>query len=119
MFISDIPRLKFIVRHALGKDNSVWQNDPHGIYLTKYIITPMLDEVKIICVEYVDANKIKMQTCEIDQCETLDAGSKSALDTIFNINQKTLHKKILRFIAPYFHLELPEDIEEVELVTQS
>lgn len=111
VWICDIPRLKFVIRKAI-KNKTVWDTDTQGIYLTENIITPMLDEIKIMLQEYITLNKAKMSTVSFFQCEILNERSENASKAVFDINQKKLHRKILLYIAPHFKLDLHDDILE-------
>jgi hypothetical protein len=107
IWISDIPRLKFIVRGALNQDESVWHPDKKGIVLTKNIITPMLNDIFILMENYVAVCKTNIKNAEFDyQRENIHKQSENALSVIYEINQKILHRKILLYIAPYFQLEI-------------
>jgi hypothetical protein len=103
IWISDMTRLKFFVRSALNKDQYVWHSDKKGVVLTKKIITPILENVKSLMEDFVDLCKKNIEDGQLD--EMLDQ-SENAIKVVYEINQKILHQKILRYIAPYFQLEL-------------
>lgn len=105
IWISDVSRLKFIVRGTVNKKNPSWQSDKKGILITEYIITPALEFIFILMKNYVDACKIKIKDTDGDQFEKIYNQSESALLVIHEINQKKLHHKILLNIAPHFQLE--------------
>ena len=106
-WLVDLSRLKFAVRLALSKTNVVWQPDPKGICLTKYIITPILDEIFSMMTDYKELCDERMKNSETsDQCDKIHKQSTNSLEIIYDINQKNLHRKILTYVAPYFQLEL-------------
>jgi len=106
-WLVDLSRLKFAVRLALTKTNIIWQPDPKGIYLTKYIITPILDEIFSMMIDYKEICDKRAKTAEtISQCDNIYKQSVNSVEIIRDINQKILHKKILKYIAPYFQLEI-------------
>jgi hypothetical protein len=108
-WISDVPRLNFIVRQVINQNEAVWRPDKKGVCLSKYIITPMLEAIKILLIEYSKLCKSKMQSVDISQCEKISEQNKNSIEVIYEINQKILHHKILNHIAPYFQLELTHD----------
>lgn len=106
-WITDVTRLKFVVRQALNQKEAIWHPDKKGICLTKYIITPILDEIYSMMVEYKELCKVRAKNTETsDQYEKIHEQSTNAISIIYEINQKILHKKILAYVAPYFQLEL-------------
>lgn len=114
-WISDVPRLNFIVRQVINQNEAVWRPDKKGTCLSKYIITPMLEAIKILLIEYSKLCKSKIQGFKISQCEKISEQNKNSIEVIYEINQKILHHKILNYIAPYFQLELNQDeITELE-----
>lgn len=108
-WITDVTRLKFVVRQALNQNESIWHPDKKGVCLTKYIITPILDEIYSMMIEYKELCKERTKNAQTpEQYEKIHEQSTSAIDIIYEINQKILHKKILTYIAPYFQLELTD-----------
>lgn len=106
-WITDVTRLKFVVRQALNQNEAVWHPDKKGICLTKYIITPILDEIFSMMTDYTNlCNERRKNAQTSEQREKIQDQSTNALKVIYEINQKELHKDILKYIAPYFQLEL-------------
>lgn len=105
---SDVARLSFIVRRVLDQDDQIWLTDKKGTYIEKTIISPLLDELKLIMQNYKNKCKEKMETVEIstkDIEKFTNAGftlSKVNLD----IDLKQLHPKILTYITPHFQLRI-------------
>lgn len=108
-WITDVTRLKFVVRQALNQNEAIWHPDKKGICLTKYIITPILDEIFSMMSDYKNLCNERMKNSQTsEQREKIHEQSTNALKVIYEINQKELHKDILKYIAPYFQLELTE-----------
>lgn len=105
---SDVARLSFIVRRVLDQDDLIWLTDKKGSYIEKTIISPLLDELKLIMQDYKNKCREKMETIEIstkDIEKYTNAGftlSKVNLD----IDLKQLHPKILTYITPHFQLRI-------------
>lgn len=111
IWISDIPRLSFLVRSAISKNESMWHPDKKGITLTKNIISPVSDEIFTLMKAYSHTCKITINDAQFEyQKEEIYKKSETAIEIIKEINLKTLHHKILLFIAPYFQLELDKAI---------
>lgn len=105
---SDVARLSFIVRRVLDQDDQIWLTDKKGTYIEKTIISPLLDELKLIMQNYKNKCIEKMETLEVSSKDIekyTNAGfilSKVNLD----IDLKQLHPKILTYITPHFQLRL-------------
>jgi hypothetical protein len=105
-WITDITRLKFVVRQALNQNDAVWHPDKKGVCLTKHIITPILNEIFVMMTDYKELCDERMKEATPAQYEKIHNQSKNAVSVIYDINQKILHGRILTYIAPYFQLEL-------------
>jgi hypothetical protein len=100
---SNIVKLTFIVRQILNKEN-VWLKDINGVCITRHIIDPFLKEIKKLLQQYVkDCSVHYGKTYE--QIEKDQNNGTFAIKIIQEINEKELHKKILKYIAPHFQLE--------------
>ena len=99
---SNVLKLNFIVRQILNQTEHVWLKDINGICLEKYIISPILEEIKLIMKNYIKDCYTDMSSNDV--IETLGNKPTIAMKIIYEINQKELHKKILDFIAPHFQL---------------
>lgn len=108
---TDSSRLTYVVRNvATDKDkkgkakNFIWGSDKKGIKINNYLITPLLEQLKDMILNY-----------DKDVCDNFDdmtqmQRDKYADNSIHTINIKqcistsSLHKAILRYIAPHFHM---------------
>jgi hypothetical protein len=96
-------KLTFIVRQILNKEN-VWLKDMNGVCITKHIIDPILKEIKKMLQKYI-------KLCEnhdgksFEKIEKEQTNGMRAIEIIKEINEKELHKQILKYIAPHFQLE--------------
>lgn len=109
IWISDVARLKFIVRGITNKDQSAWHPDKKGIILTDKIITPMLDDVRTLMTKHNKSCSVNIKNSDFeDQYDWLYKQSTHAVSVIYDINQKILHHKILLHIAPHFQLVMDD-----------
>jgi len=74
------------------KDNT-WKYDTNGIKITEYIINPILMQIHCLMSQYITL------------CDETNDTYKIAAKLIYEIEEKTLHRKILIHIAPYFQPE--------------
>lgn len=102
---SNIQKLTFIVRQILNKKDKTWLHDKNGTCLTKHIIDPLLKEIKKLLQKYVKLLDTDNETKTLNELEKSQAQGMFAVKIIYEINEKELHKKILRYIAPHFQLE--------------
>jgi hypothetical protein len=105
IWTSDISRLTFIVRNVLNKNEKIWSKDKGGICINEFIITPILEEIKIMINEFNNEcnNKIKLPKSDYEALSDKISGS---LKIIYDITTKKLHKSILSYIAPHFQLDI-------------
>lgn len=109
IWISDVPRLKFIIRCAMNQDESIWHPDKKGVALTQKIIIPILNDVHLLMKNYVEVCKLNLNVVEFNyEREKIGMQSQSAIGVMFDISQKKLQHKILLYLAPYFQLEITE-----------
>jgi hypothetical protein len=94
------------VRQAINQNEAVWQPDKKGVCLTRHIITPLLEEIKVEMQDYTVICKSRMKKALHSQWEIINQQSTHAIEIIYEINQKILHQRVLHYIAPYFQLEL-------------
>lgn len=104
IWTSSVLKLTFIARQILNKEK-VWLKDMNGVSIIKHIIDPILKEIKKILQKYIK-NIEKEKKCEsFEEIEKSQNIGIIALDIIKEINDKELHKKILKYIALHFQLE--------------
>jgi hypothetical protein len=102
---SNVQKLTFIVRQILNKREKTWLHDKKGTCLTKYIVDPILKEIKKLLQRYVKENSENIQKSTFEEMEKIQNNGMIAVNIIYEINEKELHKKILKYIAPHFQLE--------------
>ena len=103
---SDTSRLSFIVRRILDKNNKIWIKDKKGTVITDFIIVPFLEEIKAMISEYMTICYSMIKTSNSETVEKLTEKMCYIGKIIYDINTKELHFKILKYIAPNFHLDI-------------
>jgi hypothetical protein len=107
---TDVSRLSFVVRQAIEKSDKIWINDKKGILLKKYIITPILTEVKLMVDKYFKYCKKQIKENEeylnLDAIEKLANASMTCEKISIDIANEVMHELILKYITPYFQLEI-------------
>ena len=109
---SDTVRLTYIIRELINKKPD-WSVDKKGIKTTKYIIEPLLEYIREEVANYVIENTadkyihlsefvLGKHAEKLNHCGQIMA----------SIDNKTLSKSVLRYIAPHFYLAKPEQLLE-------
>lgn len=106
---TDVSRLSFLVRRVMKENDKMWINDKKGILVKKYIITPILVEVKGMIDKYQKYCKYRLET----QCMTLKLDDLEKLGNIsitcealsLELDGGTIHDLVLKYITPCFQLE--------------
>ena len=99
---SDVSRVTYIIRDLLAGNETIWNHDPKGVKTKEYIIKPLLDHLKYYISDYLD-------TFTFDNSLTTKQYQKIAekhinLGTILRYIDTDLTNDIVKYIAPYFHL---------------
>lgn len=113
---SDVARLTFIVKEMMGKSKkSKWVVDKKGIHFTETIIDPLMNKIKELLIDYNDECGATVR--KISRKDVLNGMEenkiKSTLMTMQNINLtlltiklRKIHTEILKYVAPYFNLNV-------------
>ncbi len=110
IWISDISRFAFIVRqNIITKDKKCtqrWIKDREGLKITELIISPLLKRIAEIMIKYVDDLDDENNNEKSDNIKRADNVGKMEIsnEVVTQIKLKQLHKKIVRYIAPYFNM---------------
>lgn len=105
---TNIKSLTFIIRKILN-DSGVWAKDARGVDVTSKIIKPFLNEIQNILIKFVkNANNNILST---EETEKYYKNVELANRIITNINNKKLHKQILKTIAEKFQLRFNKETE--------
>lgn len=104
----DVQRLSFIVRRAIDETEHTWTKDKKGICVTKYIIDPLLVEIKkmINMFKQTCREKTRIKGVSLDDLEKLNDYIQNCSKLDINIDLKEAHQMILKYIAPCFQLDV-------------
>lgn len=118
---SDVARLTFIVKEMMGKSKkSKWIVDKKGIHFTETIIDPLLDKIKDMLTEYNDecailvqkmSRRVKLDFDEENMIRNALTSMQEINLTLLTIKLKKIHNEILKYVAPYFNLDV-KNIED-------
>lgn len=106
---SDPSRLTYIIKQIL-EGEARWMVDKEGVNTTKLIVTPILDQLQKIIEEYYNDKCVNLG--EKDYKVRLKI-HKTYLELCNKIDNNTLHKGILKYIAPYFYHDKNEKDKKV------
>ena len=109
LWTTDSSRLCFIIKQIVGNgENDKWIADKSGIEITKLLIAPLTDKVSEMMTNYSkkffeiikeninDAKKAKDAMNEMHHADLV----------LLGIVQNNLRKEILKYIAPYFNIDV-------------
>lgn len=106
---TDVSRLSFLVRRVMKENDKIWVNDKKGILVKKYVIIPILVEVKEMIDKYEKYCKHKLETecmtMKMDDLEKLGNSSISCEALSSDLGGETIHDLVLKYITPCFQLE--------------
>jgi hypothetical protein len=113
LWTTDSSRLCFIIKQIVGnKSGDRWISDKSGIEITKLLISPLVNRISEMMSEYSD--KFMREIKESDSGER----SKQIMEKMYDIGivirgivKNDLNKEILKYIAPYFNI----NVKSIEL----
>ncbi len=112
MWASDVSRLAFIVKSAIGKNKkSKWISDKNGVHFTELIIRPMFEIIKEKMKEYIKNGGLEeseIRDEEMDNITSRLANMQLAGELIRLINLNKYDAKVLKYVTPYFNLNIDE-----------
>lgn len=108
IWASDVERLSFIIRRVLEENEKLWMKDLKGVTITKYIVSPILTEVRLMIQEYHKKCVMEMNGNgkSLDDLEKMSNYAYNCIKLIRDINDKVIHDDILRYIIPKFQLQI-------------
>jgi hypothetical protein len=108
IWASDVERLSFIIRRVLEENERLWMKDLKGVTITKYIVTPILNEVRLMIQEYNKKCVAEMNNSDksLDDLEKISNYAYNCIKLIRDINDKVIHDDVLRYIIPKFQLQI-------------
>ena len=120
MWASDVSRLTFIVKSAMGKTKSKkskWISDKNGVHFAELIIKPMFEIIKDKMKEYIKNGRLEDSEIRDEGIEdiTVRLGQmQSAGELIRLINLNKYDGKVLKYVAPYFNLSIDSESDSEE-----
>jgi hypothetical protein len=101
MWSSDVDRLTYIISEAV-KDKTIWITDKKGIKVGERVIRPALDYIKPILQTFIKDcnNEIASDRNSNNRQTQLLEFQKYASHIILSIDNKSLEKDIIKYIAP-------------------
>jgi hypothetical protein len=112
---SDSSRLTYIIRNIFNKKPD-WTVDKGGIKTTQQIIDPLLNFVRDEVYEFIVENSLPENVRIMSQYQMKKLACKltSCSQIIASIDNKTMSKLVLKYIAPYFYLARPGLLVDTE-----
>jgi hypothetical protein len=114
VWTSDTSRLTYVIRELLSNNKAIWNPDKKGVKTKESIIIPMLDHVKLQIGEYVRKyTKIANRSDDFNEQMKLYDNMNKAYQIEIDIDTGNLADNIIKYIAPYFHMD-KSDIKDDE-----
>ena len=115
LWTTDSSRLCFIIKQIVGDTGSDrWVSDKSGIEITKLLISPLVKRVSEMMSDYVSKFMKEMK----ENIDSNEKKAKIAIEKIYDaetvirgIVKNDLRKEILKYIAPYFNV----DVKNIEI----
>lgn len=100
---TDTSRLTYLLKKYIYDEESKWIIDKKGVDTVKNVIAPILDNIKIMAIQY-----------QVDNNDNEDKDKVLLINTIFvkllsDIDNKKLYKDILKYISSHFYLKNKKD----------
>jgi hypothetical protein len=106
LFSTDTSRSNFIIKCGVTKKKSEWINDKSGLKIKEIVIEPIINKIKSIIDIYTDALKNNIDyTNGFSAREQMNKIMKCMELSSYMGKKKSL-VKILRFISPYFDMNI-------------
>jgi len=110
---SDTTRLTYIIRDLINKKPD-WTVDKKGIKTGKYIIDPLLEYIRKEVTEYILENGAEKYIHLSEYMLNKHAEKLNSCGKILaSIDNKSLSRLVLKYIAPHFYLAKPEQLIDV------
>ena len=126
---SDVARLTFIIKDIIGNNKkSKWIVDKKGIHFTETIINPLLERIKDLLTDYNNecailvnkmSKKNKLDNEEESQIRSALTSMQEINLTLLTIKLRKIHNEILKYVAPYFNLDVKNVEDETECLTEN
>lgn len=102
MWASDVSRLTYLIKTIVNKDNDTgWVRDYKGNMVISRVVNPVLMSIHNKLAEYMGDDR-QMEERDTDEYLDMIIGVVDVNKSIIN---KTLNKRVVRYIAPYFRIE--------------
>lgn len=103
---SDTSRLTYIIRESFNKQSAEWLIDKRGTNTKEYIIDPIMDYLKDCVNKHFECLNVMRRDNNITPEETdkIIKRMNYMIEILCQINNRTLHKNVLKYIAPEFYL---------------
>lgn len=101
---TDQARLKYVIRQCIGDELVRWVADSKGVSTSNILIDPLSSKLKDVLISYKNRYCLtkKNKKYTLDQQRAMIEDELSIMEIRRDIDNKRLHKNLLRYMAPYF-----------------
>jgi hypothetical protein len=105
IWTTDVSRMTYTIKQDIGKNNSKWTIDKKGVETTSYLITPLLEEIKILSREYHEKMCMDVENPSTSKVMMIN---EIYAEIMRDIDNKILHWGILKYIASHLYLNIKD-----------
>jgi hypothetical protein len=102
----DVGRLTYVIRNAVSDGRVIWSTDKNGIQVTEIVIKPILNFIRPILKKFnTDCSNEIVSNSNLSSNKLIEIGEyqKLTIQIIILIDNKTLEKDIIKYMAPQFY----------------
>jgi hypothetical protein len=102
---TDSSRLTYLIKKIIYDDSnkSKWMVDKKGVETMEYLITPIIDKIKLMAIKYHSDTCLNIEGGDVDYSKILMI-SELFGRFIIDIDNKKIHKSILKYISSHFYM---------------
>lgn len=109
---SDTNRLTYLLKESSNK-GSTWNRDKDGVKLINYTMKPLMEYSKKHLITYIKDLTDKLPNTESSCILGVIDKLKSANELLIKIENESLHKDVIKCMAPYFYLDRQKYIDKI------
>jgi hypothetical protein len=103
LWATDSSRMTYAIKRLIDSNTSKWIVDKKGVDTTKLIIEPVLNKIKVLSTIYHEKECFDNPNASADRIMMIN---EIYVLMINDIDNKKIHNDVLKYISPYFRLEI-------------
>lgn len=103
LWATDSSRMTYAIKRLIDSSTSKWIVDKKGVDTTKLIIEPVLNKIKVLSTIYHEKECFDNPNTSADRIMMIN---EIYVLMVNDIDNKKIHDDVLKYISPYFRLEI-------------